>query len=197
MPADSSPVWTSVPLRDVVRLMDIRLTIPAALIAALALGGCSNSGSDAESSVRTPATSRVHAAGITLSLPRGWHRARKNLTPNLARPRDLLSVGTLPMRAQSSACAQLPRASYREMGPDDGMITILENPGGDFGPRPKRFDLKPRWPSFECLVRPLVGQELTFEQAGRRFYAFVALGKQGPERQAEAILDSMRVQPSP
>lgn len=133
----------------------------------------------------------VTVHGVRLRLEPGWHLAATNLTPDLVRPRDILSVGTFPMEP-GGACDQAPSRAYSEMGQRDGLITILESGGkiSGFPPRPPHFRIPARRGSFECAPHGLNAQEFLFSDAGRHFYAFVALGDKGPLRQAESILDS-------
>ena len=46
--------------------------------------------------------------GYSLVLPAGWHRARRNLTPQLVEPREILSVATYPLRYQRRARCRIP-----------------------------------------------------------------------------------------
>ncbi len=126
-----------------------------------------------------------------MQLEPGWHVAGTILTPKLVSPSERLSVGTFAMRP-GGTCAQLPSQAYDDMGPTDGMITIMERGGRHTGypPRPARFDLQPRPAAFECAPLRLDSQEFLFREAGRNFYAFVVLGARGPTDEAEAVLNS-------
>jgi hypothetical protein len=163
---------------------------PAARLLMLAfalLVGCGDSGD-----ATTPERPRSAAAhGVEVQLEPGWHAARENLTPKLIRPKDLLSVGTFRMR-HGGECSQLPSRAYSDMGARDGLITIMEHAGrgSGFPPRPADFRLDARPGPFECAPSRLNAQQFQFRDAGRRFYAFVALGASGPQREVESILDS-------
>jgi hypothetical protein len=161
----------------------------ALALAVAVVAGCGGGGSR-ESPGPSPL---VGAHGVKLRLAPGWHLARTNLTPRLVNPHDILSVGTFPMQP-GGRCSQLPARAYSEMRKRDGLITILERRKGHGIPaRPAHFRLHPHPRSFECAPAKLDGQEVAFSDAGRHFYVFVALGSNGPRRQAESILDSFSV----
>jgi hypothetical protein len=133
----------------------------------------------------------VGAHRVKLRLEPGWHLAQTNLVPHLVNPKGILSVGTFPMQP-GGRCAQAPSRAYSKMGPRDGLITILQKKGDPgFPPPPAHFQLHPKPRSFECLPLELDGQEFAFREAGRHFYAFVALGSRAPRGQAESILDTV------
>lgn len=92
----------------------------------------------------------------------------------------------------------LPARAYGDMSASDGMITIDEGLAGQAGhppPPPQHFDLGSRPQLNQCAPAGMDTHEFRFSAAGRHFYAFVVLGPRGPVREAEAILDSLKVRP--
>jgi hypothetical protein len=164
--------------------------LPPLAMSAVLLAGC---GGGAPEMTVPPPASTISTHGVKAQLQPGWHAARKNLTPQLVSPMEILSVGTFPMRP-GGACAQSPGKAYSDMQPRDALITIMEQKTtrSDFPPQPARFHLHPHPRSFECVPGKLDSQELLFRDGGRAFYAFVALGAHGPQDEVESILDSFR-----
>ena len=170
----------------------MRRTALLLTLAVAYLAGCGGSGD----STTTERSLSVAAKGVKMQLAPGWRAASENLTPRLLNPREVLSAGTLRMRAAArGGCAQLPSRAYADMGPTDGLITIQERGRGKgslrgYPPRPGHFQIRAQRGAFECAPPNLDSQEFVFSDAGRRFYAFVVLGARGPEEEAESILDS-------
>lgn len=165
-------------------------------LALILLVGCADAGVPA-----SPAPPRTAAAdGVQVELEAGWHAATESLTPKLLNPRELLSIGNFSMHP-GGRCNHLPSRAYSEMGPRDGLITIMERRGNESGERnayrqrPDRFDLDNLLDSFECTPPELDSHQFTFSDSGRNFYAFVALGSRGPEKEAESILNSFDASP--
>jgi hypothetical protein len=135
-----------------------------------------NVGAPLRSPAGTGAT-RYTTAGLSVSLPGGWHPIRRRLTP-CTNPIERLTVfgrGALVMLQESLD----PRRYIRR-----------------FRPRPRRFTLRGEPHSIACCApssRP--GWFFDFRDRGRGFYAYVYLGEAGTRQEALAILDSLGVQP--
>jgi len=165
----------------------------AALVALSAVAaGC---GDDSNEVSETPAT--ANAAGVSMELREGWRQADETLTPNLISPEEILSVGTFRMEP-GGGCNHMPQHAYEAMSAGDALITIMERPGqagGDqaYPPRPEHF----RFDSirFECLPDNLIGSRHAFSESGRKFYAWVAVGREASRDEAMAVLNSFRVRP--
>src|ERR1700754_2740578 len=74
-------------------------------------------------------TERDAERGLSLRLPPGWERARRNLTPGLADPHEILSVGSYrPRYVSGSRCAipGCPLPALDDFGSDDVLISIQE-----------------------------------------------------------------------
>jgi hypothetical protein len=176
-----------------------------AVLAALALAA-SGCGEDAAVSA-TDSTTTVHGRGLTAELPPNWQRASVSLTPELQDPREVLSVGTFPLRYRAETCAHMPSSALIDLGPRDALVTLQErgtNPGSDwegFPPRPEHFGPRPRDHSEAIGCAP--GKRFTdhwiwFTDGGRHFHVLVAFGTDAPAEvrdQAWAILDSLRIDP--
>jgi hypothetical protein len=77
-----------------------------------------------------PARERLSAtqAGYSLALlPPGWHGSRRRLVPKLLDPREILSVGTFPMRPGGGGnCGREPVAAIAAMRPGDALLSVQE-----------------------------------------------------------------------
>lgn len=140
--------------------------------------------------------------GYSVSYPRTWYRAKKTLTPYLAAPREILSLGTYPLRPGGERCAQFPVNALEDLGPADAFLSVLEfsaPPTVLYRRRPAHFSLALGDASEapDCLTGPvrLVDRLIPFRDGGRAFYAFVVLGRSAPDQTRRAvleILDSLR-----
>lgn len=182
--------------------------------AAVAAAGCSDDdGDDVVSPQQAPTagwtTYRDTAHGLQVQFPSDWRRARRSLTPNLADPRELLSVGTGPLpQSTRGACAHRPVGALEALGPRDAFVSVQERRtgGGDYPPRPRRFSLNrsERAERLSCVGEHEAGRLDTwwipFGDSGRRFYALVAIGADAPAaRRADTrrVLDSLRFSVGP
>ena len=168
-------------------------------IATVVLAGCHDkSGSSPHS---TYASHRV-----TVELPVGWHAARVNLTPNLVDPRQVLAVGTYPVRYRPHDCAHEPVSALQDLGPRDAFIEIEERkvgggPSSEFPPRPAHFGAGLGGPSeaTECTPGTQMSEHwFGFSDQGRHFYALVAFGPAASNATKDAawkVLDSLKVEP--
>ncbi|HEU0318197.1 MAG TPA: hypothetical protein VFR49_12750, partial [Solirubrobacteraceae bacterium] len=85
----------------------------AATSALLVLAGCGGSG--AAPAPRHPAAT-YSARGVTVALPPGWRAAAASLTPHLVDPREVLAVGTRPLRYRPGGCAQVAGGALAALG---------------------------------------------------------------------------------
>lgn len=146
--------------------------------------------------------------GYMATFPSGWHRARENLTPNLLAPREILSLGTYPLRYDRSARCQAPMCpvpALDGLGPTDVLLSVQESGAGSTGPTRKRpmrlsrVDLRSPKGVVQCWhgrVRWMAFQG--FRDAGRNFYVFVAVGTRvspRTRRELQRVLDSLRLEP--
>jgi hypothetical protein len=178
------------------------LAVVAALALAPLLGGCWGGDPDPHPKARA-----FTAHGITAALPAGWQRAAHRLTPNLSDPREVLAVGTYPLRYRRTGCAHMPSSALEDLGPRDALVTLQER-GLDphsswrgFPRRPRRFGPSLGGPSeaSDCVPRARFRDHwFTFADGGRHFHVLVAFGPNASPTtrgQAWAILDGLVVDP--
>lgn len=144
--------------------------------------------------------------GFTVQFPSDWRRARRSLTPYLSAPRELVSLGTGPLRTSGPQdCAQMPQGALKAMSSRDVLVSIQEwgtDGNDDHGLRPAslRLDRSNRTEQLQCTdPRRQDVWWLTFGDRGRRFYALIALGREAPPArrlQAQRILRSLRIAPN-
>lgn len=173
----------------------------APALAALVLGACGG----VKAAPPEPTTHTAH--GITVTLPAGWQRAARSLTPNLGDPREVVAVGTFPLRYRQTDCAHMPGSALEDVGPADAFVTVQErgkdaSPRG-FPPRPEHFGPRLGGGGSEagaCVPKArFTDHWFTFGDAGRYFHVLVAFGPQATaktRRQARAILDDLKIDPS-
>jgi hypothetical protein len=152
--------------------------------------------------------------GFSMTYPAGWTVADENLTPLLASPHEILSVGTYPLRPGGKAPidAYLPKNALADLGADDVFITVQETDSepGPNSTRPSAFTPASVCDAGDPACRDGSGLGLEGLRAwwipfsdpssGRSFYAFVAMGEAAygaPARAdaAWAILDSLEFDP--
>jgi len=92
-------------------------------------------------------------------------------------------------------CAHVPGRAFAAMGEGDGLVSLMERSraNGPYPRRPGHFRLREEAGEYECSPKGLASYAFTFRDAGRDLYAVVALGRDGPEAQAESILNSLEV----
>jgi hypothetical protein len=200
--------------------------VVAGILLALSTGGCGDAGGARAG--EPPAgwtTHRDARRGLSIDLPPGWHRARESLTPDLADPREILSVGSYPLRYSAKARCHVPGCplpAIDDFGPTDVLVSIQERGASDsvgsvgvprarmvagYPPRPRPFTVDPmdlRYAPSErrhCARLRIGAASFTpFRDAGRAFYAFVAIGRSASERtrrDALRLLDTLRFTPAP
>jgi hypothetical protein len=170
-------------------------------LCALAIG-CG--GTDGGKTTWRPVSDPRH--GLSFELPRGWQRARVNLTPHLVDPREELSVGTFPLRYRpDGSCSQFPVSALEDLGPRDAFVTVQERGRGSadgFPPRPRRFgpELGGSAEDRGCVPgKHFTDHWFTFADGGRHFHVLVVFGPDASGRvknQAWQILDSLKIDPA-
>jgi hypothetical protein len=167
------------------------------VVAGLLLGGCLGSDETPNETSEGAAESAIAKAHrVQVDLEPGWQAAERTLTPDLLNPKELLSVGTLPMKRGS--CATVPSRAVEAMRPGDALITIQERAEGrpeDYPPRPKHFRVDPGIGNFECAPQDLKVDSFVFREAGRHFYVLVVVDRGAPIDEAERILNTFEAQP--
>jgi len=151
------------------------------------------------------------AESIVLTYPADWQLAEENLTPNLADPREVFSLGTFALTPGGPNCAQAPTQSLHDMDSTDVFLTVQERgsvgtPSG-FDPRPDDFGPTPGSADnvfFDCLD-PDERSDLSaihwiwFTDAGRYFHVLVAIGRDADPEDISAVwetLDRLVIRPT-
>jgi hypothetical protein len=167
--------------------------LPAAL-AALAAGACGH----ASPAAHRPAATVVRENDLVARLPPGWVAATRSLTPSLLDPREVLAVGTYPLRYRRTGCAHIPDSALDDLGPGDAFVTLMERPRATrgFPPRPARFGPGLGGGS-ECIPDSVAESHwFTFSDRGRAFHVLVAFGPRASrvtKDQSWGILDGLAV----
>jgi hypothetical protein len=146
-------------------------------------------------------THRDKEHGLEVSYPGDWYRSEESLTPSLGDPKEILSLGTYPLRPGGDRCAHYPVNALQDLGPDDAFVSLLERaepyPASGYPPRPSRFEL-PSESGTNGFCVPYtrrLDEWLAFSDAGRAFYLLVALGESASEEtktELLTILNSLR-----
>jgi hypothetical protein len=173
----------------------------------MAIYGCT---ADAVSSPEDVEIAGIPEAHMVLTYPAGWHLADGNLTPNLADPREVFSLGSFPLRVGGPHCAQVPSQALHDLETTDVFLTLQER-GADaiasgFDPRPHKFG--PTSGStdnevYDCVEpdeRDDIGKIhwIWFTDQDRYFHVLVALGREAaPENVSAAwgVLDQLVIEP--
>jgi hypothetical protein len=181
------------------RIRHVRIAVAALALLAAACGVAAR---PTATSPAAPAAHREH--GLVVSLPPGWSAAAESLTPNLTDPREVLAVGTGPLRYRETGCAHVPGSALEDLGPSGALVTLYERarPTGQVPARPARFGPGLGGPSEASACVP--GARFTdhwfmFADQGRAFHVLVAFGPEASaETRAQAwrILDGLQVDPA-
>lgn len=181
------------------------MTRLAPVLLVLVLGGCGAKEQSRPAAPATPAgwtTHRDTSRGVKVSLPAGWQRAEKPVSP-LTDPREVLAAGTYPLRYRPTNCDAFAGSARQDLRPADALVTIQERGYDrssewlDFPSRPRRFPTTgAEGPEPACGDRPgTTTHWLPFTDAGRHFYALLVIGPDAPasvRKEAFAVLDSLR-----
>lgn len=161
----------------------------AVAVALFALAGC---GEERAGEEARWVAYRDRELGLAVRYPQEWHRASERLTPHLADPKEVLSLGTFPLRPGGDRCSHMPVRALEDFGPEDAFVSIQERAN----PREREFLPRRvfRAPDDLHTGRFCVPDEhradewLFFSDKGRGFYAIVALGTQAsPETRDELV----------
>jgi hypothetical protein len=167
-------------------------TLACGLVAAVLATGCGDARTAAPEFKSGSQGSRITDVrhGYSVALPAGWYRARRNLTPQLVEPREILSVATYPLRYMRRARCRIPGCPTPALNgfrATDILMSIQERVHARTTAEDVAIDLKRRqtdrggtgnctrgrvaWYAFEA-----------FAEAGRSLYVLVVVGKRAPAR---------------
>lgn len=127
--------------------------------------------------------------------PSGWHRAGRELMPNLGW--DSLTLATVPLRPGGQRCAQMPEQALRDLSDDDALISIFFDvpPSEDSGPTGfTRSDLEvlENSDAAECAERDDLEVHWGHRgRAGVSFYILVVFGADVPEDVRERTWETL------
>jgi hypothetical protein len=176
----------------------------AALLAALVPVAALSSCSSGDNRVGTESdVFQSRSAGISLTVPDGWHVASRRLT-GLLDPRERLILTSFPIEGNIRSRGCSPDGLLRQLPRSGVAAWLLEymNAGArrHFYRRPDRFHLGPRpAATFDCFTPQPTGNAhlFNFSDSGRAFQLLVAVGRTvTPEtrRAAERALNSIQVE---
>lgn len=180
------------------------------LIAGVVATGCGAGGAVAPqftSGSQGPRVTEDVSHGYSLVLPAGWHRARRNLTPQLLDPREILSVATYPLRYQHRARCRIPGCPTPALNgfrATDILLSIQERPRTRPTTENIAIDLEPRQTPLRAGRRSCTRGRVAwyafnaFAQAGRNLYVFAVVGKRAPASargDLKRLLRSLRFNP--
>lgn len=151
----------------------------------------------------------IPESNMVLTYPAGWHMAEENLTPNLANPREVFSLGSFPLKPGGPNCAQIPSQALHDLEATDVFVTLQERgsdafPSG-FEPRPDNFG--PTSGSTDNVFHDCLELEerddvgtihwIWFTDQDRYFHVLVALGHDAAPEDVSAvwnILDQLAIE---
>ena len=173
----------------------------AAALTALALAASAAPSGAAAGSGKAVTAPRVGRAGVTVALPKGWHAwvPPGPYAPG-ADPLTRVVAVSAPFRFAASGC-QVGGYAF----PSDAVALVVvewqgrANPKARYAPRPRVFTaknvpLQPP-PAIECFNGS--GGSVQFADHGRRFGAYILLGRRAPSNladRARAVLDTLKVE---
>lgn len=142
----------------------------------------------------------VGSGGATVVLPKGWQALAQSTPPpgmRVEEPVTRIVVASASIYF-GKGCNDLDYAFSAAAVALVVVEWVRPTPGARFAPRPRHFTpttlpvLKP--PAIECFDGP--GGSVQFADHGRRFAAYILLGRHAPPRLAErarAVLDTLKV----
>jgi hypothetical protein len=155
--------------------------------------------------------------GLSASIPNGWHPAQQPLVGSLD-PQELLSVGTIPLPANTAgpACdAQLPKTELDHLQPNDIYVLVIENhfletPTSTTAIDPSRYPARPSdfaaapYKTISCTgptwsYPHLRFQDLFFQDHGRVIGLYLATGHAVTPQRSEQLwqlLNSLHFTPN-
>ena len=152
----------------------------------------------------------LRAHNMSLTYPVDWHLADVSLTPSLASPTEVFSLGSFPLVAGGPNCAQIPSQALHDMTATDVFVTVQER-GNDpdtsgFDPRPNEFGPTPGSTDnvfYDCLDSEELADIdaihwIWFTEQDRYFHVLVAIGGNASPEDTAAIwnvLNQMEIRP--
>jgi hypothetical protein len=171
-----------------------------ALLLAVTLASCSSDGTGDGAQGHE---FKNDSAGISMSVPEGWHATTRRFT-TLLDPRERVVLTSFPVDGTTPSRNCSPDPLLREM-PRSGVAAFLLEYMDDAArrhvdPRPDRFRLRGMAPGC-CFWPPperARAYAFNFGDNGRAFQLLLAVGKDatpGTRRLAAEVLDDIRIEP--
>ncbi len=169
------------------------------LIAGVVATGCGAGATvvpEAGSGRETPRVVEDVRHGYSVTLPAGWHRARRNLTPQLTEPREILSVATYPLRYKRRARCGIggcPTPALNGFRATDILVSIQERMQARPASEDVAIDISRHQRVLGADPRSCPGDRVAwyafeaFAQAGRNLYVLAVVGKRAPARAREEL----------
>lgn len=147
---------------------------------------------------------------MSLTYPVDWHLADVSLTPSLASPTEVFSLGSFPLEAGGPNCAQIPSQALHDMTATDVFVTVQERgsspDASGFDPRPDEFGPTPGstdnvfYDCFDSDQRADIDalHWIWFTEQDRYFHVLVAIGGNASPEDTAAIwnvLNQMEIRP--
>ena len=140
---------------------------------------------------------RIGVAGVSIELPPGWHAMPLSAQPSQSDPVTRIVASSGPVWF-GRGCNDLDYAFPRTAVALVLVEWVRPTPGTRFAPRRRRFTattlpIRPP-PALECFNGP--GGGVPFSTRGRRFAAYVLLGRQAPASlaaRARVVLNTLEV----
>lgn len=118
----------------------------------------------------------------------------------------MLSLATYPLRSGGKRCSHIPVNALNDLGPQDAVLYMQEPEYVEnLPPRPATFSVQFSTASeyafevsiFRCLkAKNLMYAMVPFEDEGRNFFAFLAIGLQASDetrKELLSVLNSLRI----
>lgn len=133
--------------------------------------------------------------GFSVEYPESWTRAEVALAPGIIDAKEILSVGTYPLRAGSTTCTQGPENAIADLPSNGALVTVQERTDRMLYPARSTFtpfDESQRLDEPSWCVSGDVYEHwwLTFDDHDRSFQVLVAIGI---DADAETRDDAWRV----
>lgn len=189
---------------------DMRVLYTIYIANLLPWGACENANS-AGSVIEDLRVVELVDSSMVLTYPADWRLAEENLTPNLANPREVFSVGSFTLASGGPNCAQAPTQALQDMKKTDVFVTVQERTDAStlsgFDPWPDHFGPTPGSSEnvfYDCLD-PHERQDLSaihwisFEENVRYFHVLVAIGQDADPEDIAAVwktLDRLVILPT-
>jgi hypothetical protein len=177
----------------------VALRVHAVVVAALVATACSPSTTASPAATTDDEVWARH--GLRVGVPEGWWASDRRLSTGVS-PVFRLTLSDRPLQRTRLDQGPCYAGIRRQLGPSGVVAILREALGTDF--EPGRFERRPaRFPrperrsgDYGCLGDR--SSALSFKEAGRGFYLWIAAGRRASEAKLDRLmesLDTMRIAP--